>query len=58
MIRMETPHVVGLLEKSGDPSPVTRLVFTGHAPAHSVWGEESLQAGPLLCKAWVMSVRI
>ncbi|HHT02429.1 MAG TPA: Glu/Leu/Phe/Val dehydrogenase [Firmicutes bacterium] len=45
LIRMETPHVVGLLEKSGDPSPVTAFgVYRGmQACAQFAWGEESLQ---------------
>jgi leucine dehydrogenase len=44
-VHMETSHVAGLAEKSGDPSPVTAHgVFRAvQASAHQVWGSNSLK---------------
>lgn len=43
-VHMETEHVVGLLDRSGDPSPVTAFgVYRGiQAAAHQVFGKEEL----------------
>lgn len=43
-VHMETEHVVGLLDRSGDPSPVTAFgVFRGiQAAAHQLFGTEEL----------------
>lgn len=44
-VHLETSHVAGLAEKSGDPSPVTAHgVFRAvQASAHQVWGSNSLK---------------
>jgi leucine dehydrogenase len=44
-VHMETSHVAGLAEKSGDPSPVTAHgVFRAvQASAHCLWGSNSLE---------------
>lgn len=44
-VRLETDHVVGLVGRSGDPSPVTAFgVYRGmKACAHVVYGDDSLE---------------
>lgn len=44
MIRLETPHVSGLPDRSGDPSPLTAVgVYSAmKAAAKATWGKDSL----------------
>lgn len=44
MIHLETPHVSGLPDQSGDPSPLTALgVYSAmKAAAHATWGSDAL----------------